>query len=379
MCPIKMTSTAWFGCAKLPQTMKVMLGLVLLSSLLSGCAGIKTNAVSSDTEQSISADGQIADMLSNLLSVIPQILPTQDTTIQVGPETLRDYRYAAQYLSLQGYGLQYVDADQGRHFLRIEELQDDFAAADKTLSIRVSVGAIELTRSYQILKRSFARAGAVEQGNPARISIVPNGPLKLAGTRQNVTIDDSIFVNKLAANSSISSVEYASAAPILGGIPTISLITNDVVDRVVSQASNGPTVQALNASKVEVSNRYYNSGSSFGSIYDSYDRIRRETVVFANDSMRLGELGKRRVRNLLADFSERSDVFSIVGCSNGPTKLAIGNEGLALGRAARISDELLSLGVAREKIYDEGCWGPNSTGSRFPGRGVVIELWRRPV
>ena len=55
----------------------------------------------------------------------------------------------------------------------------------------------------------------------------------------------------------------------------------------------------------------------------------------------LGERNKRLVRRAVEAFDPERDMFSIVGCSLGPTSIPNGNEALALGRANRVKEELL--------------------------------------
>jgi len=82
---------------------------------------------------------------------------------------------------------------------------------------------------------------------------------------------------------------------------------------------------------------------------------------------------------VLQRFSTNTDLVGIVGCSNGATNLAKGNEGLALGRAQGIAEEFYTAGLKRDKVFNEGCWSPKAGAPGFPDRGVVIDLWRRKV
>jgi len=110
---------------------------------------------------------------------------------------------------------------------------------------------------------------------------------------------------------------------------------------------------------------------------ENYVKLERQTIIFPNDSFFLGTEGKLAVRKLVKRFSVSTDVLGIVGCSNGKTSLDIGNEGLAMGRANRVSEELLVNGVPSDRVFDEGCWSSTSDTNGFPSRGVVIDLWRR--
>ena len=177
-------------------------------------------------------------------------------------------------------------------------------------------------------------------------------------------------------DSSLSDALYVASMSLDEQAPVISLITPELVNRVSTQGTNGPSMQALNSSKIEVNNLFYNNQSTFASILDDYQRVQRQIIIFGNDSMILGDTNKQLIDQFVETRFRPGDVISLVGCSNGPTVLDIGNEGLALGRARRVTEALLARGVARDRILDEGCWAPTSVGDRFPGRGVVMELWR---
>ena len=117
-------------------------------------------------------------------------------------------------------------------------------------------------------------------------------------------------------------------------------------------------------------------GSNFASLFVDYADVVERILVFPNDSERLGPDNKSIVAGVAERFDPESDVFSIVGCSLGPTSLPNGNERLALGRANRVKEELVQVGVPSERIVDEGCWAGDSS-ERFPSRGVVLTLRRR--
>jgi len=178
-----------------------------------------------------------------------------------------------------------------------------------------------------------------------------------------------MFSNAEGQTSPFSTIEFASADSMLENLPTISLITDDVIQGVSQRAVNGANARALNSSKLEVNNLFasdaidgYGGVSAFTQIRDDYERIKGETVIFADDSLRLGPQGKQQVEAFLKEFQPNVDLIGLIGCSNGPTKLDIGNQGLALGRSQRVAEELLTLGVPRESILDEGCWSETSAG-----------------
>ena len=192
----------------------------------------------------------------------------------------------------------------------------------------------------------------------------------MSGSRRRISLDDSRFGENVTNDRLISRIAFSIADEINPEeTPRISLLQLPLND------AEGNSSVGTNASGLEVSNVYF-GGDNFGSLLDDYSRLEIVKVIFPNDSMRLGDVGRLKIDVFLGDFDEDSDLIRVVGCSNGTTNLDIGNEGLALGRAERVTQELLSRGVSREHILDEGCWGPQPIGERFPSRGVVLELYR---
>lgn len=352
------------------------LGIIGVLMLLTGCAS--TGGTGSVNDAAEPGAQLRADMIADLMSVLPQMLEPLNTTIQLSNSESGGAAEAVPKLVELGYGLQYVDADQGNNFLYLTDLSSDNNSNSDNAHLRLSIGGFELSRNYTTIQKNAsidASANLVWRNGRA---IIPAGPLQVAGTRQSLQLT-GINIELASADGddfSPGSIEYATIAPIEGGIPTISLITEDLVSRVTVAASAGPSLASLKSSDDGFAN-IYNDNSAFASILDDYNRIVREFVIFPNDSQFLGKPGKTVVKKIVARFSENSDIIGITGCSNGPTGLAIGNEGLAIGRANRIAEELVSAGISRDRVFDEGCWSPTTDAPGFPNRGVVIDLYRR--
>ncbi len=314
-------------------------------------------------------------VVSDMVSALVQLRDPVRTTVQVGPpagtqpnDAIRATLVDA--LAAAGYGIQRVPADQGANFLDWSYAAGDAGpdAGGASLATRLSIGAVTLERDYLATDDGFVAAS----------------PLTVSGTRGPVGLDDDARLP--GTDPAHSRIVYAGDARALANgtdlaVPIISLVTDDVV-RGLTAAATGrsarrglPSRQAINSNRVEVSNLYFGNGA-FDALRGDMASVASGIIVFGDDSMRLGAVGKREVRAFVEDFSADTDMISLVGCSNGPTKLAIGNEGLALGRSARVVEELVTLGVERSRILDEGCWAGRSAGKRFPSRGVVIELLR---
>ncbi len=325
--------------------------------LLSACAFPgPAKPVGDDTPNLEAANPIVA---SDLLSIFTQITIPFSTTIQVSSlDENSMVKAAVKGLVDQGYGIQRVTTDQGANLLRVIRTQptDDKSMYRYTLK----VGNVVVSRLYDISNRGALPASVFE----------------ISGSLIAADIDDSHFTENY--NPQFKAVTYTSISTESERPTAISLITDDLVDRVSSAATQGASTQAINSSQVEITN-LFNGESVFQSITDTHNQMARQVLVFPNDSMVMGDTNKLLVRDFLISYKTGSDQIRLVGCSNGSTNLAIGNEGLALGRAARVADELQRRGVPRDRILDEGCWAPVSAGDRFPGRGVVMELWRRKL
>ena len=116
--------------------------------------------------------------------------------------------------------------------------------------------------------------------------------------------------------------------------------------------------------------------SNFAEFFDQYGIVEEAILTFGNDSLRLGDAQKYRIRALADEFRPDEDVFSVIGCSHGPTQYKRGQEGLAIERANRVKEALLYAGVPEERILEEGCWAEEAFDERMPRRGVVLLLKR---
>jgi len=96
----------------------------LIGTLLfmTGCAGTGNSAVSATEGGRVIAPAEVelrSDMVRNLMSVVPQLLEPFNTTIQFNEVESSDVLPAVEELVKLGYGMQRVDADQGKYFLVI--------------------------------------------------------------------------------------------------------------------------------------------------------------------------------------------------------------------------------------------------------------------
>jgi len=350
-------------------TLRFSCGL-LLFGLISGCAWLpdKVNDDAPEpTTDTITAPETLEVtanevMVRDLVSSLVQIMPPSTTTVQVSampPSSV--YPLVVGAMAIKGYGIQKVSEDQGANFVTVDL---DTTVSDKPTSsyrMRIGVGAMSISRSYDLV---------------ADEAIQPASPFRLYGTRASIDIAATLFGANGISVDSASATEYVAPIALDEPLPTLSLITPEVVQGVVNQTVGSPGLTSFNSSKVEINNLFY-SDTTFSSILDDYEPVDELTVIFPNDSIVMGNENKLLIRQFVERFSTDDEVLSVVGCSNGPTASELGNAGLALGRAERVTTELVQLGVPRDKVLDEGCWAPQGGVKDFPGRGVVMERWRR--
>ena len=331
---------------------------------LNACASTPTSSVDARSTPSLLSETAIPAKptprtldevaLDDLLLALVQYRNPITTTLQASLTMANDDKIGLlDQLAKRGYGLQLVDADQGANLLN-HSTNPTGTAGSVTTKHTLQVGRLELAREY-----------ATVNGK-----IRPVGPLSVAGSRRRIALDDSRFGDAVANDRLISRIAFSIASDVeQGETPRISLLQLPLA------TSDSNNVIGTNASGLEVSNAFFGD-DNFGSILDEYEKLESVSVIFPNDSMRLGNIGRLKIDVFLGEFDEDSDLIRVVGCSNGKTNVAIGNEGLALGRAERVTQELLARGVTREHILDEGCWAPTSAGDRFPSRGVLLEMYR---
>lgn len=339
------------------------IGLASCGTLSDSGQTTLTSAADTSFEAPAAVSPVDRSIASDIVQIAQQIFTPFNTTLQFSNNDDPLLQYFITEFSNEGYGIQRVSADQGSNFFSYTRTEDRTADGKLLIRFASSIGAVDIGRDYTV---------------PRTNTISPASPFKLSGTRVPVNVTDTANgrVQVTSADNStavyVASLNLDEQAP-----PVISLITDDLVSRIANESTRQSSLQALNSSRLEINNLFYADQSNFTSVLDNYEQVDRQIVVFGDDSMILGETNKMLLEQLVQRRLSPDDLISLVGCSNGPTALEMGNEGLALGRAERVTQALLSHGVARDRILDEGCWAPVSAGEKFPSRGVVLELWRK--
>jgi len=343
----------------------VLMGSLLLAS----CASLNSATINSTpneaqpgSETSTSVSPVDRSIAMDIVKSARQIFPPINSTLQFASSNDPLMQYFVQLFANEGYGVQRVSADQGSNLFSYQREEEQI---DDTTLVRfnATIGVVTVARDYTV---------------PRVNTISPASPVRVSGTRAPIEVADRPTGRFVVTDPAYSTVEYVASLNLADQAPpVISLITGDLVNRVAERGTRSTSLQALNSNRVEITNLFYTNQSNFSSILDDYDQIEQQIVVFGNDSMVLGNTNKQLIDQFVEQRVKDNDLISLVGCSNGPTALEIGNEGLALGRAERVTQALLSRGVSRDRILDEGCWAPVSARDKYPSRGVVLEVWRK--
>jgi hypothetical protein len=293
----------------------------------------------------------IAEDFVHAMRQIKELDPVA-TTVQLYRPLRRDAFTQSLSFAMEraGYGVRWVEDTTGSHFMQYRREQELKIPGSERTRYDLAVGDIEFRRTYRI----------DDQG------IGPLTPLYIKGAEaRHVVLDDRAF--QAGASFSLPMpVEH-------NRIPDEA---NPLDSRIAGAIDAGSLTLPL-VGLPAVQNVFELGGSNFENRLAGYHIVSEQILTFPNDSLRLGTLNKQIVENLVMQFQRSTDLFSVIGCSMGPTKLKSGNAALALGRASRVREALMFAGVAPDRILDEGCWAGDGAGNALPRRGVVITLNRQ--
>lgn len=341
--------------------MKGILSLCVVVLFSAGCASI-TGVRQSDGEKIVHPES-LDLVVSDLSYVMAQLVEPRSTTVQYRADADPLGVAVLRKLEAQRYGLQKVSADQGANLVSYGVVSLAEADGDRQYRYELSIGGVSVERHYVDLgDRIYPSTPVVVRG----VNAGSSGAVQLDRDLFDVLDEDLAYLFK---------IDYRDLPVVT--VPRITLITNELVADIASTTIQNPETVGTNTANMEVTNLYFTNESNFSDATRGYRTIKRDVIIFDNDSMRLGDRGKAKVRRVAGLFDEERDYIQLLGCSNGRTSLDIGNEGLALGRAKRVVEEFVALGVSETSLLDEGCWAPENLDGRFPRRGVVVELKRR--
>ncbi|MFK8075642.1 MAG: hypothetical protein AB8B84_03585 [Granulosicoccus sp.] len=324
--------------------------------LLSSCSSIHPIEEhingSDDTSKLINTraiDKIAVDFVSALIQ-IPGYAP-HSTTIQFERAKTSDAftRAVRDQLELSGYGVRWIAAQGGDNLFQYRREIQAAGIAGKRTQYELAIGDVELRRTYMGVEEETA--------------VQPVTPLYIRGAdASKVVLNDAAF----ASQKPQSNQNRLHVSDEVSPLPTWAR----------KEQIENPLTMPLVALPA-VKNVFELGGSNHSDSLAGHSIVAERILTFSNDSLRLGAINKQIVHALVSDYIAATDVFSVLGCSMGPTELKGGNAALALGRASRVTEALLFAGVAPDKILDEGCWAGDSGSNTLPKRGVVLTLNRR--
>ena len=328
------------------------------AAMLSGCSLWPQNADSRRPSSTVQAEGSVesaalvAQDFVQALRQIPSLHPAETTISLLENFRSDDFTQAIRAgLDESGYAVRWVIDTGSNHLLLYRREQEASHAGVDRVRFDVAVGQVELRRTY--LKTAQDR-------------FKPVTPLYVKGADASaVVLNDQAFL----ASTPQSTAATTSAL----AVPDDANPLMPLVPRSVAAKSLTLPLIAL----PEVQNVFELGGSNYRNALASHQIVVEQILTFPNDSLRLGKTNKQLIEQMVERFDPITDLFSVIGCSLGPTRVKGGNAALALGRASRVREALLFAGVSQARILDEGCWAGDSADNTLPPRGVVITLNRQ--
>lgn len=334
-----------------------------------------------------------ADMVS-AFGQLPGFFPAS-TTVDMQRSDQQDAFTIAMATALQraNYSVRWISDEDTTSLFQYRTLTEDAPVGASTNTYEVAIGIAQMRRSYAV--------------HDSR-RVMPVTPLYMRGVdATGVVLNERIFDEQAPLvepasqeppaapvfirnqpSSNISAVPVEEQAPGTQRVsPPTQAIQNmaarslpseaNPVSLLNNQTGEGPVVSLPLFNIPREENVFELGGSNFSDLLSDRKVVTEQVLTFGNDSLRMGSLNKRLVEKMVEQFNPQSDIFSVIGCSLGPTQVKGGNAALALGRAGRVVEALRYAGVANQHILDEGCWAGSGSVENFPHRGVVLSLNRK--
>ena len=368
------------------------LAVICIALPLVGCGlAEKTTDSLATVQPELNASELIATDFVNALRQLSS-LPSKSTTVEMQTSAQNDPFYLAMQSAFKqaGYGIRWIDHEGSDTLFQYRRVSEDEAGSVSRDTYELAVGAIEMRREYAVdgnrvqpvtplylrgadasglvLNDDIFNSSGTVQVTEATLAPVQSNQQIAAVDINAVPVNPPLEMNKTTSSATL---EMRNASPL-----SVPADANPLDPNVGRAASGGPLSLPLTALP-RVENVFELGVSNYEDVLSGHSVTEEQVLTFTNDSMRLGERNKRLVEQMVNRFDPDTDVFSVVGCSMGPTQVRGGNAALALGRAGRVVEALRFAGVDDKHILDEGCWAAEEAIERLPRRGVVLTLNRR--
>jgi len=322
----------------------------------------------SDATQSaeVSFDTDVLDsdkIVQNLVFSIIQIesLHPFKTTLQMKSPRGELAKLVKTRFEDAGYGIQYVESDQGVNYVR-HSAQSSVSEEGDTTTYRITVGEISVERDYML----------------SGTNTVPESELRVTGAyEQDIHLNDDVFGEEFA-KTQFTEVHFdESDVPVVITVADRDLTFEKQPLAVDGEEVNSEAAVSENSfARAVMQNVRTIMGSNFSEVFAGYEDVQKDILIFPNDSLRLGTENKTLIQQYADGLDPDRDVLSVIGCSHGRSKVKNGNQLLAIGRANRVKEALIFAGLDHKLIFEEGCWDKEHY-EAMPARGVVLTHKRK--
>jgi len=230
----------------------------------------------------------------------------------------------------------------GLNFLRYQVIRTETQAGHTQL-FSVNIGDIRLEREFQ----------------KVNAHLTPVSAMRIAGSRTNqIRLNDDIF----RFNNPNTFESH------------VQVIGDD--DSPVSKPVTRPQTVSISAGSAapvftQTASRFELAKSKYADTFAAYADIEWQRLKFARGSRKISFVTYDGMRKIIAAFQPQTDVFSVVGCSQGEDSNDGGLE-LAARRANRVQRALVRSGIPKAKILSETCWDNNYWDKTQPKRSVIL-------
>ncbi len=339
-----------------------IIAVIVLS--LSGCsllpfggdkqAGISQKASLIEDNSAIAS--LVATDLVNALSQVRSIEPSQTTLYAQRPQDQLGERMIKS-LQESGYKLRLATGNQ-QPLLVYDVIQGEVEAG---YTVIVSAGLVKVKRRYDV--------------NGLFDTVYPISSLFVLGASgDEIRLDDSIFDRQeqpiLARQATDETPDNTVAVVQATAVP-------DKPELVKQPLRLSNADQIAQKRPVKRFNMYETRRSNYDEILGEFNTVKREIMIFPNDSLVMGQDNKNVAAQFVDQFNAESDVISVIGCSHGKSAIDDGNQKLANGRADRVKEEFTLAGINPQLVLQEACWANVHFDEKMPRRGVVVTHKRK--
>jgi len=352
---------------KFPSARRMRVLVLFCTVFIAACSTTPSN----DSLPTV-ADRTVAKDFTHIIAQVAEFNPSSTTLRMPRPIGFNNSFENAlrEGLAAGGYRIEFLDFELVSNDPVVSHsVEETTARSGDVLVYTITVGNISFRRGYSVDDKGIIRPATTMQGKG----------IDMAGLRQ----DDSIFepvVEVAQAPTQSNGSNSALGRDTLASAQDIRAAELLIPDPEAKDQLRDPIREELIVIPpvVDASAESFSESASGDML--NLQIVSESLLTFNDGSLVLGDSNKRRVRQFVAAFNPRSDVFSVFGCLNKDQQSAVSDEDdkIAQGRAERVRSELLYAGIPSKKIFTEGCLDDsNANPALLPPDGVLLTLKRR--